>query len=209
MPPTQNFSPGIQWHEVTWYSKLSAIILFIGVIPALCFYIGEQYGEVQQINAYDARQIQISKKEPPDIQAAASVQNSSAISSESVEGYYTALDRHASLNVQQSSPGSVTVEGAARYARGNNQYNTGDFDWTIGTLHDNVAHIPLNSLCDLYLVFYTKNTLGTEEKLFRARMSASETTDGGVCNFGTNVSFEGAYARESTTTHPLAHGPRS
>jgi len=33
----------IEWNRVTWYSKLGAIILFLGVIPALCFYIGTQY----------------------------------------------------------------------------------------------------------------------------------------------------------------------
>jgi hypothetical protein len=38
----------VQWNEVTWYSKLGAIILFIGVVPALCFYIGTQYAETQQ-----------------------------------------------------------------------------------------------------------------------------------------------------------------
>lgn len=35
--------PGIKWHEVTWYSKLGAAVLFLGVVPALCFYIGVQY----------------------------------------------------------------------------------------------------------------------------------------------------------------------
>jgi len=34
---------GIKWHEVTWYSKLGALILFLGVVPALSFYIGIQY----------------------------------------------------------------------------------------------------------------------------------------------------------------------
>jgi len=33
----------IQFNKVTWYSKLLAIILFIGVIPTLTFYIGTQY----------------------------------------------------------------------------------------------------------------------------------------------------------------------
>jgi hypothetical protein len=44
MPPQESapFS-GIKWDEVTWYSKLGATILFIGVVPTLCFYIGTQY----------------------------------------------------------------------------------------------------------------------------------------------------------------------
>jgi hypothetical protein len=31
------------WNKVTWYSKLAAVILFIGVLPVLTFYIGTQY----------------------------------------------------------------------------------------------------------------------------------------------------------------------
>ena len=34
---------GIKWNDVTWYSRLGALIVFIGIIPALAFYIGIQY----------------------------------------------------------------------------------------------------------------------------------------------------------------------
>ena len=37
----------IEFNKVTWYSKLAALILFLIIVPALCFYIGEQYGLVQ------------------------------------------------------------------------------------------------------------------------------------------------------------------
>ncbi len=43
----------IKFNEVTWYSKLAAIIFFIGVLPALTFYIGIQYEKTQEV----ARQI--------------------------------------------------------------------------------------------------------------------------------------------------------
>lgn len=33
----------IKFNEVTWYSKLAAIIFFMGALPALSFYIGTQY----------------------------------------------------------------------------------------------------------------------------------------------------------------------
>jgi hypothetical protein len=33
----------IKWNKVTWYSKLGAVILFIGIVPTLTFYIGTQY----------------------------------------------------------------------------------------------------------------------------------------------------------------------
>ena len=51
--PQQHISTsqtGIKWHEVTWYSKLGAIVLFCGIVPALAFYIGMQYQSVQQNN---------------------------------------------------------------------------------------------------------------------------------------------------------------
>jgi hypothetical protein len=46
-PPPQT---GIKWNEVTWYSKLGAIVLFVGVIPALSFYIGMQYQAVRTLS---------------------------------------------------------------------------------------------------------------------------------------------------------------
>jgi hypothetical protein len=40
----------MKWNEVTWYSRLGAIILFFGAIPALSFYIGMQYERVSEVN---------------------------------------------------------------------------------------------------------------------------------------------------------------
>lgn len=39
----------IKFNQVTWYSKLAAIIFFIGVIPALTFYIGMKYQETKTV----------------------------------------------------------------------------------------------------------------------------------------------------------------
>lgn len=39
----------IKWNEVTWYSKLGAILLFLLVVPVLTFIIGEKYQEVKDI----------------------------------------------------------------------------------------------------------------------------------------------------------------
>lgn len=36
----------ISFNTVTWYSKLAAVIVFVGLVPALMFYIGKEYGEV-------------------------------------------------------------------------------------------------------------------------------------------------------------------
>ena len=40
----------IKFNEVTWYSRLGAIIIFIGIIPAVTFYVGLQYGRFIQFN---------------------------------------------------------------------------------------------------------------------------------------------------------------
>jgi hypothetical protein len=37
----------IKFNEVTWYSKLCAVVFFIGVLPLLTFYIGTQYEKVK------------------------------------------------------------------------------------------------------------------------------------------------------------------
>jgi hypothetical protein len=39
----------IKWNEYTWYSKLGAVILFIGVIPMLAFYVGTQYEKTIEV----------------------------------------------------------------------------------------------------------------------------------------------------------------
>lgn len=39
----------IKFNEVTWYSKLAAIIFFIGILPILTFYIGTQYESTKSI----------------------------------------------------------------------------------------------------------------------------------------------------------------
>jgi len=40
----------IKFNEITWYSRLAAPILFIGILPALTFYIGTRYEEAENIN---------------------------------------------------------------------------------------------------------------------------------------------------------------
>jgi hypothetical protein len=33
----------LEWNKVTWYSRMGAILLFLGVLPSISFYIGTQY----------------------------------------------------------------------------------------------------------------------------------------------------------------------
>ena len=51
MPDAHYGSQGIRWNEVTWYSRLGALVLFLAVIPALFFYIGEQYEATTSLRA--------------------------------------------------------------------------------------------------------------------------------------------------------------
>jgi hypothetical protein len=39
----------IEWNRVTWYSKLSALIVFVVIFPVVTFAIGVQYGMVVEI----------------------------------------------------------------------------------------------------------------------------------------------------------------
>lgn len=41
----------IKFNEVTWYSKLAAVVLFIFIIPALTFYIGKEYQKTNDVLA--------------------------------------------------------------------------------------------------------------------------------------------------------------
>jgi hypothetical protein len=49
----------IQWTTITWYSRLAAIIFFVGILPVLNFYIGVKYQETttalqQSVEAQDS-----------------------------------------------------------------------------------------------------------------------------------------------------------
>lgn len=39
----------VRWNEYTWYSRLGAFVLFLGVIPALSFYLGTRYQETKKV----------------------------------------------------------------------------------------------------------------------------------------------------------------
>jgi hypothetical protein len=42
----------IKWNEVTWYSKLGAVIFFLGFLPILTFYMGMRYQEVLNTSSF-------------------------------------------------------------------------------------------------------------------------------------------------------------
>jgi hypothetical protein len=42
----KKYGKGLKWNEITWYSKLGAIVLFLAIVPVLSFYIGTVYQQV-------------------------------------------------------------------------------------------------------------------------------------------------------------------
>lgn len=45
----------VVWNKVTWYSKLLAVLVLLVLFPALTFYIGMRYEEVQLLTMSDTR----------------------------------------------------------------------------------------------------------------------------------------------------------
>ncbi len=66
--PEQQPITKVKWNEVTWYSKLGAIILFVGVVPALSFYFGTQY-ELALRDMYSTAQTTHNYSQKPITQA--------------------------------------------------------------------------------------------------------------------------------------------
>jgi hypothetical protein len=58
----------IRFNEVTWYSKLAAAIVILGVVPALAFFIGARYQEVRDLAAETPRAP--APAEPPAVSVA-------------------------------------------------------------------------------------------------------------------------------------------
>lgn len=66
----------INWHEVTPFSRMLALILFVGVIPVLFFYLGMQYQQLEEtksvMQAYGFPRLEHYSKitpEPADVAA--------------------------------------------------------------------------------------------------------------------------------------------
>jgi hypothetical protein len=49
--PTQKNKTPIDWTGETWYSRIAAIVVFVGIVPAIGFFVGVRYSEtVNTIN---------------------------------------------------------------------------------------------------------------------------------------------------------------
>jgi hypothetical protein len=57
----------IKFNEVTWYSKLAAVILFLLVVPALTFYIGTEYQLTKDVVSNGVIELPFVKAEHPPV----------------------------------------------------------------------------------------------------------------------------------------------
>lgn len=78
----------IKWNEVTWYSRLGAIMLFLVVVPTLSFYIGMQYGALLETN----RNIQTSAETRTSSQSASKTLSTDQVVGSWVESLADAAD---------------------------------------------------------------------------------------------------------------------
>lgn len=53
----------IRFNQVTWYSKLAAVILFLFIVPSLTFYIGMQYQLTKDVLSKEPTQVPFVKTE--------------------------------------------------------------------------------------------------------------------------------------------------
>ncbi len=56
----------IKFNEITWYSRLAAILFFLAVFPILCFYIGTKYQEVREQSDVQHDQSSMSLRQHPE-----------------------------------------------------------------------------------------------------------------------------------------------
>lgn len=175
----------IQWNEATWYSRWSAIILFLVIVPMLCFCVGRQYEAI------------VSEKTPQLVTPSIVVkknQISSPISTPNVSGYYAptlAFEDKTYIQVRQTG-NMLTITGYTSSANLVGDLNTGFLNATATLDSNGVASINLSSSSDepclLYLIFYPLaiNTEAQQTNTIRV----IETNSGFACGFGNNVSFD-------------------
>ncbi|HVM73891.1 MAG TPA: hypothetical protein VMU13_03395 [Candidatus Paceibacterota bacterium] len=113
----------IKWNEVTWYSRMCAIILFVGVVPALSFYIGMQYELI--VRQTPATPIQ-STQSTPNVQPSFSTSTSTSPGSW-VAFYVMTYDDNPNASTYRISPTRIiTRPGVALDFRGDEGDTRGD-----------------------------------------------------------------------------------
>jgi hypothetical protein len=190
-------SSGIKWNEVTWYSRLGAIILFLGVVPVLCFYIGMQYGLIQNL--------------PLALSPVQTTQTTAGVPS--VGGYYPLYPKDSDgsyIKVTQSGS-QIAVTGYTTYPTPYAK-NLGQLAATTTLDKNGMARLNLTQdatqPCYAYLIFEHRDLYNAQTHSFATsseinHITVYQSTGGLACGFGNNVSFGGEYTKSSIEPVPL------
>lgn len=189
---------GIKWNEVTWYSRLGAIFLFLGVVPVLCFYIGMQYGLIQNL--------------PRGVSPVQTMAHT-AVGVPSVAGYYPLYPKDSDGSyIKVTQLGSrIAVTGYTTYQT---QYakNLGELAATTTLDKNGMARLDLTQdatqPCYAYLIFEHRDLYNPATRSFTTsseinHITVYQSTGGLACGFGNNVSFGGEYNKSSIEPVPL------
>ncbi len=88
----------IKFNEVTWYSKLGAVVLFLLVVPVLTFYIGMKYQETAMVLNSTPRTIEINTSGSVSKNATPSASSSSILVETSDIDIFTASIRSENIS---------------------------------------------------------------------------------------------------------------
>ena len=173
----------IKWHEVTWYSKLGAIIFFIGVLPASTFYLGMAFQESTtpevRLGGISATQVVPATPSTEEVEGLKGtyVRGDSSITVAYVRGDLFHITGEALIS-------SATPDGEA-YA------NVGDIDMTI-PITNGMAH---------YRALTAADTDPTHQECiidFAFRSNKVDITTDNLlsCDWGMGVDFAGQYIKK-------------
>ena len=74
----------IKWNEVTWYSRLGALIVLLGIIPAISFYVGAEYQRTIVVFQQESR---IAGSKVSNTSGSPSVMNAAGIDTAPIKTY--------------------------------------------------------------------------------------------------------------------------
>lgn len=181
----------IKWHEVTWYSKFTSIVVLIGIVPLLAFYIGTQYDQVQLYVVSDEEASELVPSLAQLTTIFGHVSNS--------PGFFKPID-------QQATDKYINIERASRHTarltmvitdKSNSSSVGSTTQYTIATTtsieHDGVIDLRLGTStpCHIYIITYqTPKQVDTMLHVF-------QDENGAICGLGQDSDFSGSYKRVS------------
>lgn len=175
----------IRWNQVTWYSKLGAIIVFLGVVPALSFYVGQQYQSV-----YDLKKTIIITPQ----QAPKSQYNDAWTYGHYVRGV---VDPDGEIGVEAAANNTLHITGFALHQQLHG-FHLGDLDVmakitsrsqnTVNATYGDADGCIINFLFRNYSPVNQASGITADER----GVSIADTGDDN-CGWGVNVRFHGDY----------------